>query len=180
MTDPKPYNLNQSAHLIVNEVIRRLEGYLWAHQIGVNFGSDGRAIVEQLVQQYSAELERLQKEANHADDLAHDMGAFAYCGLNFDKGDMESIRSEEGLELLEVLSQCRDERTMDKYHLGEAEAALTEARRVILAAIEICNSELDHAHLAHGHVNWKALKDDLEAALAGHVLDKRGGDASAE
>lgn len=53
MTDykPEPYNLARPAHLIANEVIRRIEG-----RNSISLGSISHADVEQLVSQYQQAL----------------------------------------------------------------------------------------------------------------------------
>lgn len=81
---------------------------------------------------------QMQTEARAADDLAHDLGVFTFCGLNFDKGDMESLRSDEGLALLAVLSLCRDQRAMDKYWL----ARLTEAGKGVTSFCSITQEQM--------------------------------------
>ena len=47
------YDLNQPEHKIVNQVVRRLEGYLFDNGAPCEFGDNGREIIEDLVEQYN-------------------------------------------------------------------------------------------------------------------------------
>jgi hypothetical protein len=101
--EQKPYNLRRAPHLIANEVVRRIEGYLWEGGIGVKFGKEGHAIIEQLVIQYQDELFRVY---NSGDDTskAETVGdwVFKYCGCTGEDDprcehcDPKQARQQEG------------------------------------------------------------------------------------
>jgi len=109
------YNLNKPAHLVAAQVIRAIEA------LGpVQFGPQSTQCVEQVVQQYqdklleesqrtaAAQLEA-RKLAGKIDDMQHDFGVIAFCGLNMSKDDKESFRSEDSIPALQTLEQVRDE-----------------------------------------------------------------------
>lgn len=56
------FNLNQPEYRVVNDVIERLEAYLFDNDVKVQFGDEGRAIIEQLVFQYGVDMTRQYDE----------------------------------------------------------------------------------------------------------------------
>ncbi len=60
-----PYDLNQPEYRIVNDVIKRLEDYLFDNDVKVQIGEQGRAIIEDLVFQYGVELTKQYDEIGH-------------------------------------------------------------------------------------------------------------------
>lgn len=59
------FNLNQPEFRVVNDVVKRLEDYLFDNGVKVQFGDEGRAIIEQLVFQYGVELTKQYDEIGH-------------------------------------------------------------------------------------------------------------------
>lgn len=65
MSKEKPaFNIHRPPHLVANELIRAIEGYLWQDGIGVQFGEQGHAMIEKFVDLYNREIERYYDEAN--------------------------------------------------------------------------------------------------------------------
>lgn len=64
------YNLNQPEYRIVNDVIKRLEDYLFDNGVKVQIGSQGEAIIQELVFQYGVELTKMY-DANGKLDIAN-------------------------------------------------------------------------------------------------------------
>ncbi len=60
-----PYDLNQPEHKVVNQVIKRLEDYLFDNDVKVVIGEQGRAIIEDLVFQYGVEMTKQYDETGH-------------------------------------------------------------------------------------------------------------------
>lgn len=60
----KPYNINRPSHLVANEVVRAIEGYLWdgGKGVGVTFGEQGHALIEGLINQYLNKFDELERE----------------------------------------------------------------------------------------------------------------------
>lgn len=56
------YNINQPEHKIANQVLNRLESYLFDNDVKVKFGSEGRAIVEELIDAYNKSLSKMNDE----------------------------------------------------------------------------------------------------------------------
>lgn len=54
-----PYDLSQPEHRIVNQVMSRLEDYLFENGIKVIIGEQGRAIIEDLIYDYNAKLSQM-------------------------------------------------------------------------------------------------------------------------
>lgn len=68
MTDNREfYDLNQPEHKIVNQVIRRIEGYLFDNGVGVKFGDAGRLIIGCLVIQYNDLLSKEDQKSGLLD-----------------------------------------------------------------------------------------------------------------
>lgn len=61
MTDP--YNINRPPHLVANELIRAIEGYLWQGGVGIKFGEEGHSLIEDFVHQYNLQVERYYDES---------------------------------------------------------------------------------------------------------------------
>lgn len=61
----KPYNLNQPMHRLLNDVKRRIEAQLQAEGVMVQF--DSLPAVEDLIDQYNAELTKAWDAANRRD-----------------------------------------------------------------------------------------------------------------
>lgn len=59
------YDLNQPPHKVVNQVVRRLEDYLFDTDIKVKFGDEGRTIIEGLIEQYNADASKQYDEIGH-------------------------------------------------------------------------------------------------------------------
>jgi hypothetical protein len=56
------FDLNQPEYRVVNQVIERLENYLFDNGVKVQFGDEGRAIIEQLVFQYGVDMTKQYDE----------------------------------------------------------------------------------------------------------------------
>jgi hypothetical protein len=53
------YDLNQPEHKIVNQVMKRIEDYLFDNGVKVIIGEQGRVIIEDLIYDYNAKLSEM-------------------------------------------------------------------------------------------------------------------------
>lgn len=79
----------------------------------------------------------MTKAESTLDDLQHDVGVFAFCGLNLDRDDSESLRSDDSAELLETLEQARDQRNLERSDLREAQTKRDEYRNLLIEAFPL-------------------------------------------
>lgn len=112
------YNLDQPESSVVDDVIGRLETYLFTQGVSVELGANGRQIIEDLVFQYGVEatkqydeighlsikLQELQAETNATLDALDNVGIWTGADLGlFDRvtfalDRLEAFRKELGRE----------------------------------------------------------------------------------
>lgn len=67
MSEKPAFNIHNPPHLVANELIRAIEGYLWQDGVGVKFGEIGHAMIEKFVDLYNREIERYYDKSNQYD-----------------------------------------------------------------------------------------------------------------
>lgn len=76
------YNLDQPESSVVNDVIGRLETYLFTQGVSVELGANGRQIIEDLVFQYGVEATKQYDEIGH---LSMDLETANSCLADYTK-----------------------------------------------------------------------------------------------
>lgn len=112
------YNLNQPEHKIVNQVIKRLEDYLFDTDIKVKFGEQGRAIIEELVYLYGVEMTKQYDEIGHLSIKIQELQAEKNASL--DALDKVGIWTGADLNLVDRVTFALDRLEAFRKELGRS------------------------------------------------------------